>query len=62
MKFCTDIHVSHRMNPNNFEDPLTFPLAIKSSLLCLLAKIKCGVFYQFNIWYVLYKGTVLGQQ
>lgn len=27
MRFGTDIHVSHRMNCDNFDDPLTFYLA-----------------------------------
>ncbi len=27
MEFCTDIHGFQRMNPNDFGDPLTFPLA-----------------------------------
>ncbi len=26
MKFCTDIHGHQMINPNNFGDPLTFPL------------------------------------
>ncbi len=27
MKFCTNIHGPQKMNPKNFGDPLTFPLA-----------------------------------
>ncbi len=27
LKFCTDIHGAQRINPNDFGDPLTFPLA-----------------------------------
>lgn len=27
MKLCADIHVPRRMNPADFCDPLTFPLA-----------------------------------
>ncbi len=26
IKFCTDFHGSQRMNPNDFGDPMTFPL------------------------------------
>ncbi len=27
MKFCSGIHGAQRMNPDDFGDPLTFPLA-----------------------------------
>lgn len=28
MKFCPDIHGNQKMNPNEFDDPMTFPLVV----------------------------------
>lgn len=42
MKFCADVRGLQRMNPSDFSDPLTFPLAPSAGHL--LDDLSLGVF------------------
>lgn len=46
IKFCTDIHVPHRMNCKNFGDPIMLTLPVTLSLESL--KILITTFLSYN--------------